>query len=65
MSTKGLWEFFLQGLCAVILVLVLQYFSLMPSLDVLENMNGWTIIMFVFGSIALGAGIDVIVNKVH
>jgi len=63
-STKGLWEFFLQGFAATIWVLILQWISIMPSLSVLTNISGWTIVMFVVGAVALGAGIDVIVRKI-
>lgn len=57
-------EFFKQGFLGLIAILVLQYFNLMPSLNVLSNINGWTVLMFVVGSIILGAVIDVIVQKV-
>jgi len=64
MSSKGLWEFFKQGFGGILLVLILQYVGIMPSLSILGNLNAWAVIVFVIGSIALGAGMDLIVQKV-
>jgi len=64
MSTKGLWEFFKQGFVGTIALLILQWVGILPNLSMLGNITAWTIIVFIIGAIALGAAMDLIVQKV-